>query len=301
MKNRVLKVLLGLFFSLPFLIYGQDKYDIHYLSVGSGFYEPLGKEAPHKLSDVSSANLSAEMMSKLFDSVGAKKGTSLISTKKKAIRKFDILKAIKQTIKAAKKEKNPFIFFYFCGHGFTNGELEAHFMATGEFQYNTKNLTYEEWIEASLPPLDIRELLEESKIPYMMLVDTCDDGEKKEMDTFTDFEIESFGLEKADELMKNTYAILIELNRMTGPNPVVFSAKAGTFATILPYTFKDGIIRKVGPICRKAHIVLNDKLENTVSLSDFMVMMLDTETDEQTKEVNSSWVFDVENLNFLRN
>lgn len=280
--------------------FSQEKYSIHYISVGSGIYEPLGKEAPHRLSDVAAANQSAQMMSELFDSIGAKNGISLISNKKKAIHKTDIMDAVRKTIIASKKDKNPFIIFYFCGHGFTNGLLEAHFMATGEFQHDHKNLTYEEWIELSLPPLDIRELLDESEIPYLMLIDTCDSGNKQTVETFTDYEVEFLGLDTENELIISTYAILTEMNRMTGPNPVVFSAKAGSVASILSYKFADEKTRKVGPICRKAHIVLNEKLDDTVSLTDFMVMMLDDNTDEATNTINSFWVFDAENLNYIK-
>ena len=133
-----------------------------------------------------------------------------------------------------------------------------------------------------------------------MLVDTCDSGSKRTIGTFTDYEVEFFGLDKTNELMISTYAILTEMNRMTGPNPVVFSAKAGTTASIISHTFKDKKTRRVGPICRKAHIVINEKLDSTVSLSDFMVMMLDDTTDEATNSINSAWVFDAENLNFIK-
>lgn len=297
-----MRKLLFLFLLISIKGISQKQYDIYYLSIGSGYYEPLGKEPKGKLPDVTAAISSSKLMTKLFDSLGAKSGITLLSTKKKVVTKEEVMTNVDRIIKDAKKGKNPFIVFYYCGHGFTSGKLKAHFITTGEFFHDTEEFEHEDWLEYALPPLDIREKLSASKIPYMMLIDTCYSGNLENPERLTQSEIDAFGLKKMDDLMGDTYNILIALNQMLGPDPVIFSANAGTPALTLNYKFEDGKTREVGPICRKAHIVMNTKFKNIdkVSVKEFTVNMLDKEIDPETSSINSAWVFDAQNLNYIR-
>ena len=55
------------------------------------------------------------------------------------------------------------------------------------------------------------------------------------------------------------------------------------------------------PLCRRAHIVLDHKLKNnSVSICDFLVMMLNNDIDPATSEAFSAWKVDQKNFNYLR-
>lgn len=283
----------------------QTAYNIFYLSIGSGHYKRIFDETPgayHGLDNMPAAINSALRMAALLDTMGAKKGRVLTSSPGKYLTRRQMLESTKQLIQSVKlsKVKDPLIVFYYCGHGFSNGKSEAHYIPPGDYIKNPRTLN-ESDLDSTLAPLDVREMLDESKIHYIMLLDCCYEGEQHAPDRLSPAVVKALGLEQMDELMGDTYKLLVAMNRMVGPDPVVFSTKAGNTVPVVRYRFADGE-QWVGPLCRRSHMVMNEKLakEARVTVSDFTVMLLSSTLDDKTSTSQSGWVLDTQNFNYIK-
>lgn len=273
----------------------QEKYDLFYLVVGSEHYE--------NLDDLEAASNAAYYMEQLFNKMGAIDGRSLTTTPNAGLsskRLFAELKALSNLAKKS-KSKNPLLIIYYAGHGFTSGVDKAYFIPPGNFDpKKMKEATQEMWIHETILPLDIKEKLDENNMDYLFLIDGCYEGSLKNREGLNSFEVEYFGLNEMDSLMKQTYAIFEAMNTMVGPDPVVFSCQPGQVVTTEPYDFGEGKV-ETGPLSRRAALILERKLKGMpVSVSDFIVMLLDPNIDPTTAAAFSNWKFDSKNLSYLR-
>ncbi len=283
----------------------QVRNEISYFSVGSEHYEmdpSLVENGFDGLRGVRGAVESAKRIKILLDTIGAKRGDLLISQDFTFVTREKLFKGLKSAIKNTKKLKlkNPLFVFYYCGHGFTNGELQAMFIPPGNITKDPQKLTYEEWLECTISPIEIKEILDDSGLSYMMILDCCYEGELNEAETFNPQLVDLIGAEVMDNLMKETYKIMILMNQMIGPNPVLFSTLAGESVPVVKYDFSDGV-KKVGPLCRRMYKIFNEKRKDSeVTICDFVMMMQYDELDSKTSEAVSYWQMDETAFNYLR-
>jgi hypothetical protein len=284
--------------------YCQDEYDIFYLVIGSEHYEQDAKKFDEGflgLNNLEAANNSAVKMEQLFEKMGAKSGRMLLSKSPYDINQKLILDQLNGLIKEVKKSKskNPIIIVYYAGHGFSSGDYKTHFIPPGNFVKNPAMLEWEEWLEHSIAPLDLREILEESKISYMMLLDCCYEGELRQQELVSEEIHDLTGTEELMDLFGDIGNILDNLNTMTGPDPVIFSCKPGSTVITDLYDFGEGR-EEVAPLCRRIHLILDQKLkEEDVSISDLVIMLIYEDLDVRTGPAYSTWTFDEKNLNYL--
>lgn len=304
-KNIKFFFLLLIFLCYSSINIAQVKNEIYYFSVGSEHYERDQSKVENGfngLLQVRGVVESAKRIKSLFDTIGAKGGELLVSEDYTFITKEKLFNGLKEAIRNAKKLKlrNPLFVFYYCGHGFTNGELQAMFIPPGDLTRNPKKFTYEEWLENTISPVEIREILEESGLRYMIILDCCYEGDLKEAETLNPKLVDLIGFEIMDDLMKESYKIIIVMNQMSGPDPVLFSAISGKSVPIVKYEFSDGI-KKVGQLCRRMYKIFNEKLKDSgVTLSDFMVMMQYDDLDTETSPAISYWEMDESAWNYLK-
>jgi len=296
MKNKLLPAyILTLLFFTTSKVFGQNKYDLFYLSIGSSHYSNPA------LGSLDAANTAAERMSQLFQKMGAKSGITLLSSKEKMLNRSRLFVALTEILERAKKSKskNPFIIVYYAGHGFSSGRYKSHFLPPGNFSKNPKLMDQEEWFEYAIAPLEIEETIDSAKMDFMMLLDCCYDGKLIDPEYADQFIIDNFGMEKVDELMKQTYNIFDAMNIMVGPDPVLFSCPPGQRVITTLYDFEDGK-EETATLCRRSYITM-EKLGNiSVSVTDFVVMMTDENLDHRTSPAFSGWKFDEKNLQFLK-
>ncbi len=303
MVNKLI-IFLGAFWvfnQLP----AQETLDVFYFAVGSEHYErdPSSLEPGFRgLRRVRGAAESARRVKTLLDNNGAVAGEIMVSEDFVFITRDKLLKGLKNAIRKAQKAKakTPFFIFYYCGHGFTNGELQAMFLPPGNLTGDLTKFNHEDWLDNTISPLEIREMLEASGLRYMIILDCCYEGDLKETEFLNPSLIKLTGTETFDQLMKDTYRIVIALNQMIGPDPTLFSTLSGKSVAVVTYSFADGI-QKVGPLCRRMYKVFEEKMKgNSLMLSDFMVMMEYEALDDQTTPAVSYWSMDENAFNYLR-
>ncbi len=284
--------------------FAQKNYSIFYLCIGSEHYEQNTaryEEGFLGLNDLEAAGSSATKMAELFKRMGAVSGKLLLSESPSTISKKSVTDQLKQLIKEIKtsKAKRPILMIYYAGHGFSSGDYKTHFIPPGNFVKSPKALTWESWYEHTIAPLDLRELIDENKISYMMFLDCCYEGELKQQVIPPKELQQSTGTEVAFNLFKDLGNIFDHMNTMTGPDPVIFSCPPGKTVTTDLYDFGDGKI-EVAPLCRRIHLVLDQKLKGTdVSVSDLVVMLKSPDLDSRTNAAFTTWVFDAKNLNYI--
>ena len=282
----------------------QDQLDIFYLCVGSEHYEQNQEKYDDGflgLNNLEAANNSAQKMAELFQRMGAKSGRVLLTQSSIMLTQMSLIDQVNGLIKDVEKAeaKNPIIIVYYAGHGFSSGDYKTHFIPPGAFVKNPKTLEWEEWLEHSIAPLEIREILEDSKISYVMLLDCCYHGELRQQELISEELQNLTGTNTVMELFGEVGNILENLNTMTGSDPVVFSCQPGaTVATDL-YDFGQGK-EEVAPLCRRIHLILDEKLkEENVTVSDLVIMLKYRELDVRTEPAFTTWTFDEKNLNYL--
>lgn len=284
--------------------YSQEQYDIFYFVIGSEHYEQDPKKYDvgfEGLNNLEAANNSAVKMGQLFERMGAKSGRLILSKSTSDINQKLILDQLGGLIKEVKKSKakNPIIIFYYAGHGFSSGDYKTHFIPPGNFVKNPSLLEWEDWLEYSIAPLDIREILDESKISYMMLLDCCYEGELRQQELVSEEIQDLTGSDEVMDLFGEIGNILDNLNTMTGPDPVIFSCKPGSTVTTDLYDFGEGR-EEVAPLCRRIHLIFDQKLKEVdVSISDLVIMLIYEDLDVRTGPAYSTWTFDEKNLNYL--
>lgn len=251
---RITSLLISALFGTFCIQAQQQTYDLYYLCIGSVYYDktPSHLETGFKgLFDVQGAGHSARKMASLLDNFGAREGDTLISKEYQYLSSKEILKAVKKIIQKAKRDKahRPLLVFYYCGHGFSSGLHEDHFIVPGTMTHNYQNFEYEDWGKHLLPSLMIRELLDDSDLPYFMLLDCCYEGKQNAVERITNEMATLFGLQTYQTMEGQVYKILLAMNRMVGPNPVVFSTTAGESVPTVSYTSANGQTEWIGPLC----------------------------------------------------
>lgn len=287
--------------------YAQETFDTYYFAVGSGHYEKdleVLEEGFYGLPDVANAVNSAARVATLFESMGAK-GETLASQDFTFITRKRLFKGLDQAIKNAKKQKsqNTLFIFYYCGHGFTNNDLQAMFIPPGDISIDMTKRGYEEWLDYTISPIEIKERLDESGLRYMIIMDSCVEGDPKkvrEIEYWNPSLVQLLEIEQLDALTRASFEIVIALNKMVGPDPTIFSTISGHSVTMLDYPFKSGK-KEVGPLCYRMHKIIEESLNGMdITLMDFMVMMTNANLDGKTQNGVTYWKNDDMAWNYLR-
>ncbi len=269
-----------------YLIIGSAHYSLEYEKYSTGFNGLLNLEA---------AETSANKMAVLLDSFGAVYGKTIITKANKLLLKHEFFKAVDEIVLKVKndKKKNPFIVFYYAGHGFSCPQFEGLFLPPGNFVQNPELLDLEKWSKYGIAPLDIHEKFQQAKINHMMLLDCCYEG-RQQPDKLPDQSVvKGLGIENVETLMKQTYEILKAMNRMVGPDPVIFSAPVDVSVVSVPMPYNDN--EYVGPLCRKAYLVWEKVGKEKLSIKQFTSLLTAKDLDNLTIPAVTYASFDAQN------
>ena len=133
-----------------------------------------------------------------------------------------------------------------------------------------------------------------------MFLDCCYEGDNKPQQLISEDLQELTGTEEAMDLFKDLGNIFDNLNTMTGPNPVLFSCEPGNSVITELYDFGKGR-EEIAPLCRRIHIIFEEKLsDEDISVGDLIIMLKYEGLDNRTLPAFTTWSFDEKNLNLLK-
>ncbi|MGB0175676.1 MAG: caspase family protein [Owenweeksia sp.] len=285
-----------------------QEFSVFYLAVGSSHYQQnldsLSEDC-ESFTDMPAANKSASLMAQLFEERSGGQGILLNSRRNHLLTKGEILENLNTIVNEAKttNRKQPLLVFYFCGHGVSEGAGWNQYLVPGNFTEKPSNIVRRSRavnLRAMQDKLihlaEISDILKESGMPYMLLIDACHEGPVENFSSL-DMVLRDTSVTNAREL-----EIMLSLQKDYGSNnPVVFATPPGTLTRVVqnPKTSERSL---VGPLCRKMLLIENElDSRQDLSLGNITEMLEDPGLDPQTSEVISDYSFREESmLTFLR-
>lgn len=245
------------------LSYSQDR-DIYFLSVGiSQNINPNYR--------IGGANYSARQMAKLFQENGAKYGISLVSREGEIVTKSDIFLNINKLLEAAKNTgRDPFMVYYFCGHGVSENFGYNHFSIPGDFIGNSE-IIKNDFTDYLVHTAEIYDAFDKSGNDFMMLLDNCYAQDSSEV--MQDYQ------STIGELYRDVSNIIKVMNQFREPNPVIFSTVPGTTVKNVKHPFNEYPL-SIGPLARRSLIATRNP--TNLSMSEFLEYLTNGEDTETT-------------------
>ncbi|MBI0401134.1 caspase family protein [Cyclobacterium marinum] len=230
-------------------LHSQDR-DVYFLSVGiSKSVNPTNK--------IGGANYSAREMAKLFQENGAKYGISLVSREGEIVTKSDIFLNINKLLEAAKNTGNePFIIYYFCGHGISENFGYSHFSVPGDFTGTSKNIIENDFTDELVSTAEIFDAFDVSGYDFMMLLDNCYAQDSSEV--MNDYQ------STIGQLYSDVSDIVKVMNQFREPHPVIFSTVPGTSVKNVEHPFKEYAL-SVGPLARRSLLAARNSTDLNLS------------------------------------
>lgn len=294
--KKIKVITIGLLLSISG--FAQD-FDVFYLCIGNAYYiwdSTKVYEGCKTLEEIGGARKSAGYVGEILTRLADAEGIILKSEKKKLLGKPDMLKALDEVIKMAKKSKskNPLVVFYYCGHGVSEGIAWNQFLTPGDFKGTPKDLDenslaidLDELSEELLYLGEITDKISENELPYMCLIDACYEGVPEKFSSL-DFWLTP----EATQNFKDVSKILRFMNEYHTGNPVVFATKPGTTVETRRDPLKPEAA-SIGSICRRI-ILIENKLntDENISLQKFIKILDDDNYDVLTSSILSNYESD---------
>ncbi len=267
-----------------YIIVSNEHYSLEFEKYEDGF---------PGLDNLPEANLSAGLVKDIFVQWGATEGFMLKSTSQKFLHSKNIIEAVDLMISNIQKAKinNSALLFYYAGHGFSSKKLQVLYLPNGDFTRKPANISMEDWGKFSTVAVDLHSKLQNANIPHLMLFDCCYSGKQDTLRRPSLWEKENFGLEAFDRLLGESNSIMTKLFQMVGPDPVIFSTKAGESVTTVPFDIgRDAVY--VAPLCRRLILMQRSFFPTNIrtDLKAWMNLMLDKNFDPLTANAVSYWV-----------
>jgi hypothetical protein len=304
---RISGTWLVVFFLLARTAAAHEAFDVFYVAIGSGSYMKPQIDGIEGLDSIPGAVKSARAVAGLLQRGGSAFGITLVSDSSHFVGRDDMVKALWRVFEKIRTThpRHPLFVVYFAGHGISNGFTWDHFSLPGNVVYREMHNS----AAASVVMLDLTlnaatlvTWLRGTNLPFLVLLDTCYEGEKKEFywddvvppekapDCSSDlsgfcaaFKKQVEPLHKFDIQMKEMAAGFNQMlvgfrtaNRFEDTYPVLFSAEPGrTVATVAdPYNHDSGALA-VAPLARRAMLILTPALghDEALSLEGFVHQM----------------------------
>ena len=206
----------------------QDaRYQVYFVAVGSGWYATLSDPNLHGFDRIRGANRSAQIVASGLSSGGALYGIELTADDQHFVTVADIEMAIRAVVSRIRVERpaNPLFIFYVASHGLSEGIAWSHFSIPGDFVYrgNPNNLDIDSLNSSTLYAGSLVDELQQLKIPFVVMLDSCRDGQEKHFSP-------SVLSPEATKNLNDVGAALRVMNEFRDTYPVLFSAAPGQSA-----------------------------------------------------------------------
>ena len=258
-----------------------QQYQVFFVSVGSGWYAAPNGNDLHGFSRIPGANKSAEIVANSLAAGGAEYGVQLTSDDQRFVTVADINKAI-QTVAskiAGAKPANPFFVFYMASHGMTEGIAWSHFSIPGDLVYrgNPDNLNIDGLSNGALYAGSLVDELERLRIPFLVIFDSCSDGQEKHFEP-------TVLSAKATRSLNEVGAVLRVMNEFRNTYPVLFSTTPGKSVVTVTNPLAPDSVVTIAPLARRFSLSVEPSLKKglPISLSSFLTKMLSAQLDNLT-------------------
>lgn len=249
--------------SWPSTSTASERFDVYVVAVGSSHYAGTSEAEVRGLNPISGANKSAREVAERLLRGGARGGVLLTSDPRGLVSTEDVESAIERTAEQILRDGSdrPLLVFYFAGHGVSEGVGWNHFSLPGTFLFSGRlsDQTVEGLASAGLPASKIVEKLDRTGARYMIVLDTCYEGQPAEFDT-------PVLSGPAVESLKAIADILRFVNEFRQENPVLYAVAPGALARTVQDPFRPNST-VVAPIARRLMIVLDRAERDAVSLT----------------------------------
>jgi hypothetical protein len=282
-RRHILLVLSAIvaFSMLPLDANCADRYQVYFVAIGSSWYVSPAAPNQHGFSRLRGANKSAKEIADRLQRGGARFGVVLTSNDGSFVSMPDINNALDRVLAQIRADRpsTPLIFFYFVGHGISEGVAWNHFSMPGNFTYrgDPSRLPVDVLADKTLHAATLADKLDKTHFPYLVLLDTCYEGTEARFDSpvLTGPAIES---------LRSVANVLRVMNEFHQDNPILFSTEPGTVVSTVPDP-TDAQSDPVGPLARRVMILLDGTLNtrHDLSLGEFVTRMASTDLDQATK------------------
>jgi len=277
-------LLVGVYFLICSFALGQTKaskqFDMFYVAVGSSTYARSTSPRLHGFGELPEAAKSARAIAALLQQGGAHFGITLVG-KEKYVCLADIEGAIGEVHAALVKSKapRPIILIYFAGHGISEGIAWNQFSVPGTLLLDD---TYDRMDAAELGKHTLYagalvDELESFKVPFVVVLDTCYQGNERSFDSAV--------LSKtASKNLGAVAAALRVMNEFRDTYPVLFSTSPGSVVSTVEDPLKPDSELSVAPLARRMMILFSQALKqhSSITLRGFMSATTSTDLDSVT-------------------
>jgi hypothetical protein len=292
MKTRIALLWVAFCWCAAGLAQPAKQFSVYYVSVGSAHYTPdFSKYEPGfgGFVNVTAAANSAGEVARVLDSHGAKYGKLLVSKKDQYVTRPLVFGAVQEVLKRIKADKpaHPFLVFYFCGHGVSEGLGWNLLMMPGDFVYNIKKNPIDKLAEKSMAVSEVWDAIDlpMPDLPFMLLADCCYEG-KDEMPEVKRLQEVDRGFAQAMELTGNVSEIVRVMNQFREDKCVMFSATPGTKVPVVAHP-AGAAKGNVGPLGRRLLLAMDN--QNAMTWEKLVQMMSRPESDRATKPGVTFW------------
>lgn len=259
----------------------EARYQVYFVAVGSGWYATPSDANLHGFDHIHGANRSAQNVANGLSSGGALYGIELAADDQSFVTVADIEKAIRTvaTRMSAEKPANPLFVFYIASHGLSEGIAWSHFSIPGDFVYrgDPNHLDIDALSNSTLYAGSLVDELDKLKIPFLVMLDSCRDGEEKHFSP-------SVLSPEATRNLNDVGAALRVMNEFRDTYPVLFSAAPGQSAQTVDDPTNPGGPQAIGPLARRFSLATSAYLNSglALSLATFLKQMTSTTLDKLT-------------------
>jgi hypothetical protein len=257
------------------------RYQVYFVAVGSGWYATPSERDLHGFDRIRGANRSAQNVAGGLASGGASYGILLTADDQNFVTVTDIEKAVRAVASriSAEKPANPLFVFYIASHGLSEGIAWSHFSIPGDFVYrgDPNHLDIEELSNSTLYAGSLVDQLEKLKIPFLVMLDSCRDGEEKHFSP-------SVLSPEATRNLNDVGAVLRVMNEFRDTYPVLFSAPPGESVQTVDDPLAPGGPQTIGPLARRFSLATFGYLNSgtALSLATFLKEMTSANLDKAT-------------------
>jgi len=179
----------------------------------------------------------------------------------------------------AAKPTNPLFVFYIASHGMSEGIAWNHFSIPGDFVYrgNPDNLNIDGLSNSALYAGSLVDELERLKIPFLVIFDSCSDGQEKHFEP-------TVLSPKATRNLNEVGAALRVMNEFRNTYPVLFSTTPGKSVVTVTNPLAPDSVVTIAPLARRFSLSVEPSLKKglPISLSSFLSKMVSAQLDNLT-------------------
>jgi hypothetical protein len=260
---------------------GASAQDVVFAAIGSRHYARSEAPTIKSLSDIPGADRSAARVADILLSGGARGGVLLQSSAEAPLTRGDMVGAIDEAIALATAQPKPFLIVYLAAHGLSEGFGWTHLSIPGALLFDASGgkdqaaFNLEAVSSRALAASEIVERLNKTSIPYLLLLDSCYEGDAADLTALTRVLSAT-----AQENVADVAAILRAFNQFRQASPVVFSATPGSLVSTAADPRSSQ--RSLAPLARRLTL-LADRSAKPVNLGELVDFLTDAAADAVTQ------------------